>query len=284
MDAEIVVNTDIKQKDSRHALVIAIEHCAFFDQNGDWEPKSSNTASEVLSHGPAISFIKAIQRVNHKLMEKNPNETFLFDVILICNNQIPENQSKIVTSAKHYGLEISRFCFCNDASFTNSMLSNNVKLFLSTNRDDIVKTQERGLPAALLCKQVAQEAVDQLKFLFIGDSLGIPEDLKGEMFNVNQPHSLQITQASLKELVAVIGQMRSKFGQDDSPLRTCLVTLWSPRDVCVRALKTFRDWGMEVEEAYCLAGTPPSAILAQIQPHVLCGDGLYHMRDVAALS
>ncbi|XP_048828683.1 cytosolic 5'-nucleotidase 1B [Brienomyrus brachyistius] len=283
MDADIVVNTDIKQKDSRHALVIAIADCALFDQNGDWEPKSSNTASEVLSHGPAVPLIKAVQRVNHKLMENNPNETLLFDVILVCKNQIPENQSKIVTSAKHYGLEISRFCFCSDASFTNSMLSNNVKLFLSTNRDDIVKAQERGLPAALLCKQVAK-AVDQLKILFIGDSLGIPEDLKGEMFSVNQPQSLKITQASLKELVVAIGEIRSKFGQDDSPLRTCLLTLWSPRDVCVRALKTFRDWGMEVEEAYCLAGTPPSAILTQIQPHVLCGVGLYHMRDVVALS
>ena len=71
-----------------------------------------------------------------------------------------------------------------------------------------------------------------------------------------------------------MGEMRSRFGLVSSPLRAGLVTLWGSRDVCARALRTLRGWGLHVDEAFCLAGAPPSPILRLMQPHVLCVDGL----------
>lgn len=72
-----------------------------------------------------------------------------------------------------------------------------------------------------------------------------------------------------------MGEMRSRFGLVGSPLRAGLVTVWGSRDVCARALRTLRGWGVLVDEAFSLAGAPPSPILRLLQPHVLCVDGLF---------
>lgn len=88
----------------------------------------------------------------------------------------------------------------------------------------------------------------------------------------------------MKEFAVLIGQMRRRFGQKNSPLCTGVLTSWGSRNVCASALKTLREWGLDVDEAFCLAGAPCSPILAVVKPHILWDGGLHNMRDLSAES
>ena len=90
-------------------------------------------------------------------------------------------------------------------------------------------------------------------------------------------------QGCIQEFAVLIGEMRKKFGCEDSPLHTILITVLGSRDVCATALKTLRGWGLDVDEAFCLAGAPRNPILTTIQPHILLDDGLHNMKGVSPL-
>lgn len=42
------------------------------------------------------------------------------------------------------GLEVSRFCFSSQEDFTESLLKNNVQLFLTTDRDEVLRASQNG--------------------------------------------------------------------------------------------------------------------------------------------
>ncbi|XP_066557080.1 cytosolic 5'-nucleotidase 1A [Amia ocellicauda] len=262
----VILNTDVKQKDSNRAIVIAVSSHAVFDLQEDNTEGDKGKENLPLKQGPALPFIKAAQMVNEKLLEKNPEETLLFDVIIVSNNR-PESHPQIINGAKHYGLDISRFCFFNDEDYSEKLQSTNVKLYLSTDQRDVGKVLEKGIPAALLFKQDVQAATDQLRVLFIGDALVSSED------------SESTAKAPVKELAMLIGEMRKKFGRDHSPLCAYLLTVCSNKDVSCRAMKTLRDWGLEIDEAFFLFGGPKRIILGHIQPHILYCQGLLNPKE-----
>ncbi|KAJ8343259.1 hypothetical protein SKAU_G00305880 [Synaphobranchus kaupii] len=288
MDATIVLNTRVKQKDSSMAVVIAVTASSIFDLEEEEGPKTDSTANEnePFKTGAAFPFIKAVQRVNETLLEMNPEETLLFDVMLLSKDGSANSRSRIEDSAVHYGLEIGRFCFCGPEDFIEPLRSNNVKLFLSTDQDDVFKAWERGVPAAQLYRQDDPECTGPLRVLFTGDVLGLTDDtapLLTELgFSEPQVQNIAAVKGAMKEFVTCVGEMRRRFGRDGSPLRIYLMTAWSPRDVCASALKTLRGWGVEVDEAFCLAGAPRGPILAHVRPHVLYDHGLGIPRNVPA--
>lgn len=114
------------------------------------------------------------------------------------------------------GLEIGKFFFCKKEELINTLQSNKVKLFLSTERDDVHEAQHTGrslhehlmshfkiflmhdlkkkkialihiilclhillslgIPAALLYDQADDHVLNQLKVIFSGDVIGFSED------------------------------------------------------------------------------------------------------------
>lgn len=281
----MVRNPDVKQRDAAQAVVVAVSSDAIFDP----EVEQVHGATEPLRKGDAFSFMKAIQVVNERLLTLNSDETLLFDVILLSNDS-EEKHSRIIASAKHYGLDIGRFCFCNKEDSIESLQSNNVKLFLSTDTNDVCKALQKGVPAALLYRQTDPhpQTEDQLKVVFSGDVIGSSEEmlhgLREQGFTETQLQAFKTAKGSVKEFAVLMGEMRRRFGLEGSPLCTGLMTVWSSRDVCASALKTLRGWGLLVDEAFCLAGAPRSPILNLVRPHIVCLDGLYHMEGFTAMS
>ncbi|KAJ8417092.1 hypothetical protein AAFF_G00283190 [Aldrovandia affinis] len=298
MDGKIVLNARVQKKDSSQAVVIAVTSSSIFDLEGwqktvteedkqELQPHSAANENKPFKMGAAFPFIMAVQRVNEKLLEMNPEETLLFDVILLSKNGSPEIRSRVEDSVVHYGLDIGRFYFSGDDDFAEPLRSNNVKLFLSTDADDVCKALERGVPAAQLYQQCVQETAGPLRVLFAGDALGLSDDtehpLREQGFSEAQLQSIAAAKGAMKEFATCMGEMRRRFGRDGSSLLcTCLMMAWSPRDVCVGALKTLRGWGLEVDEAFCLAGAPRSPILAHLQPHILYDHGLQNARNSPA--
>nr|XP_033783775.1 cytosolic 5'-nucleotidase 1A-like [Geotrypetes seraphini] len=298
MEDKVIVNTEVKQKDPKEALVIAVTTRAIFDLEEEHQLFLTKGKEEYTKHqkanedkplmaGTAFGFIRAVQTVNKKLLEKNPEEKSLFDVIVLSNNS-PESGVRIVNSAKHYGLEISRFCFVSDEDSTQYLQSLNVKLFLSADRIDVCNALKRGVSAALIFQQEEVQANNaQLRVVFDGDSVlfsdetdqvfrskGLDEAVKYE----KEKETIPMGQGPILQFAIHLGKIRKKFGQEDSPIRTYLVTARSGRDMGVRAIRTLREWGLAIDEAFFMDGAPKDAILAQVQPHIFFDDGLHNIK------
>lgn len=249
-----IQNTDVRQKDADHAVVVAVTSHAVFEPGAD-------DGDDVYGVGAAFPLLQALQRVNERLLEENPAESLLFDVVLITtDNQQQQQSSRIISSTRHYGLEVSRFCFSGEEDFMESLLKNNVQLFLSTDRNEAQQASQKGVLSALLSQQAAPS--EQLRVMFCGDAV-IRADAG------TTPAMRQAAQS----FSAQLGEMRRRFSVFDSPLSIVLMTSHGGRESCCGALRMLRSRGVSVDEAYCLAGAPRSPILSLLRPHFLLGDG-----------
>ncbi|XP_035859027.1 cytosolic 5'-nucleotidase 1A isoform X1 [Sander lucioperca] len=254
-----IQNTDVKQKDADRAVVVAVTSRAVFESGADGD--------DVYGMGVAFPLLQALQRVNERLLEENPAESLLFDVVLITtDSQQQQQSSRIISSTRHYGLEVSRFCFSSEEDFVESLQKNNVQLFLSTDRNEVPQASQKGVLSALLDRQEAPS--EQLRVMFCGDAVNRPD--AGPM-----PASRQAAQS----FSAQLGEMRQRFGMSDSPLSIVLMTSHGGRESCGGALRTLRSRGVNVDEAYCLAGAPLSPILSVVRPHFLLSDGFSGLED-----
>ncbi|KAK5866860.1 hypothetical protein PBY51_011401 [Eleginops maclovinus] len=250
-----IQNTDVKQKDADRAVVVAVTSRAVFDcgaEDGD----------DVYGVGVAFPLLQALQRVNERLLEENPAESLLFDVVLITtDSQQQQQSSRIISNTRHYGLEISRFCFSSEEDFIESLLTNHVDLFLSTDRSEAAQASHKGVFSALLNRKVASS--EQLRVLFCGDAVIRPDT-----------DSPSASQDAAQSFSAQLGEMRQRFGLLHSPLSIVLVTSRGGRESCGTALRTLRSRGVSVDEAYCLAGAPRSPFLSLLRPHFLLNNDL----------
>ncbi|KAM9351828.1 cytosolic 5'-nucleotidase 1A [Symphorus nematophorus] len=252
-----IQNTDVKQKDADRAVVVAVRSCAVFEAGAD-------DGDEVYGTGMAFPLLQALQKVNERLLEDNPAESLLFDVVLITtDSQQQQQSSRIISSTRHYGLEVSRFCFSSEEDFIESLLKNNVQLFLTTDRNEASQASQRGVLSALVDQQIASCPSEQLRVMFCGDAIIRPD---------TDP-ILESRQAA-QSFSAQLGEMRQRFGVFDSPLSFLLVTSHGGRESCGDALRTLRSHGVSVDEAYCLAGAPRGPILSVLRPHFLLSYGL----------
>ncbi|KAM7003228.1 cytosolic 5'-nucleotidase 1B [Tautogolabrus adspersus] len=244
--ASTIQNTEVKQKNADRAVVVAVTSREVFKDGPD-------DGREILDIDESFLLLKLLHRVNERLEEENPEEPLLFDVILITtDSQRQQQSSRIISSTKHYGLEISRFCFASEDDFAESLQKNNVQLFLTTDRNEASQAAQKGVLSALLDQQVACSPSDQLRVMFCEDA-------------VIQPDSGRAVQS----FTAQMGEMRRRFGMSDSPLSFILVTLHGGKDSCADSLLTLRSSGLSVDEAYCLAGAPRGPIMSVLQPHFM---------------
>ncbi|XP_043083688.1 cytosolic 5'-nucleotidase 1B isoform X1 [Puntigrus tetrazona] len=271
------------EKNRTGPLMIALQYNDLFDLDSI----SASRDTDALPKGRAFAFVKAVQAVNERLVERSRTESLLFEVVLIAKECSEEIKMKIVESAKHHGLEIGKFFFCKKEELMNTLRTNKVKLFLSAEGEDVCEALQSGIPAASLYDGADDDHVlGRLKVIFSGDVIGFSEDSLDSLsdfgFSETQIKTFKAAKICMKEFAVLIGQMRRRFGQENSPLCTCVLTSWGSRNVCASALKTLREWGVDVDEAFCLAGAPCGPILAVVKPHVLWDGGLNNMRDLSA--
>ncbi|XP_059190502.1 cytosolic 5'-nucleotidase 1A [Centropristis striata] len=255
-----VQNTDVKQKDADCAVVVAVTCRAVFECGAD-------DGEDVYGMGVAFPLLQAMQAVNGRLLEENPAESLLFDVILITtDSQHQQQSSRIISSTRHYGLEVGRFCFSSEEDFIESLLKNNVQLFLSTDRNKAHEASQKGVLSALLDQQVAPS--EQLRVMFCGDAVIRPD-----------AESTSASRQAAQSFSAQLGEMRRRFGMLDSPLSIVMVMSLGGRESCGGALQTLRSRGLCVDEAYCLAGAPRSPIVSLLRSHFLVSDGFSGLED-----
>ncbi|XP_017295007.1 cytosolic 5'-nucleotidase 1A [Kryptolebias marmoratus] len=257
-----VQNSDVRQKDVDHAVVVAVTSRALFESDTEEDGDGAYAA------GVAFPLLQALQRVNEQLLQRNPAESLLFDVVLMTTDSQQQQSSRFMSSTRHHGLEVTRFCFSSEEDFIESLLKNNIQLFLTTDENEVLQATQKGVPSVLLDEHSAVCSSEQLRVLFCENAIIRPS-------SDPTPASRQAAQSFSSQL----GKMRQKFGMFDSPLCFTLVTLRGGKDSCCGALKALRSIGVSVDEAYCLAGAPRSPILSLLRPHFLLSDGFSNLDD-----
>ncbi|XP_078405247.1 cytosolic 5'-nucleotidase 1A isoform X1 [Cetorhinus maximus] len=294
---EVIVNTQLKQKDPKEAITIAISARALFDMEEEHELFLSEGVEEFINYqitneavplkeGIVYPFIKAVQMVNNKLLARDPEEKQLFEIMLLSTHSA-DGGVRIINSVNYYGLEISKFCFLNGTDPSKYLHSHNVKLFLSACESSVCNALKKGIPAALMIHQQCQTAENQLKVAFDGDSVLFSDEadvvfreegLDGVIKYEKDLEHVPIGEGPLKEFAMILGEMKKKFNQENDPICTYLVTARSGNDLGIRAIKTLREWGLKIDEAFFMAGAPKGPILAHIQPHIFFDDNAHNIK------
>uniref|UniRef100_A0A8C0FBK1 Cytosolic 5'-nucleotidase 1A n=1 Tax=Bubo bubo TaxID=30461 RepID=A0A8C0FBK1_BUBBB len=286
--------------DPSEALVIAVttraifnleeEHKLYLDKGKEeYTRHQKSNQDKPLQPGTAFAFIQAAQYVNKKILESNPAEKDLFDILVLSNNS-PESGVRIINSTKHYGKgdSIPRgACFPTgrlDEDSTQYLKSHGVKLFLSADRTDVCNALRRGTFSP---PSHVQAPSTPLRVVFDGDAVLFSDEtdqvfreqgLEGAVQYERAMEAVPMGEGPLKAFAMHLGKMRKKFSQEKSPIRTYLVTARSGRDMGIRAIKTLREWGLAIDEAFFMDGAPKGPILAQIQPHIFFDDGLHNIQ------
>ncbi|XP_078270946.1 cytosolic 5'-nucleotidase 1A-like [Rhinoraja longicauda] len=294
---EIIINTDRQQNDSTKAVAIAISARALFDMEEEHELfmtegpeeylKKQITNEDVpLKEGIVFPFIRAIHMVNERLLSLNPEEKQLFQIILLSTHSAGGG-ARIIKSVNYYGLDISKFCFLNGNDPSPYLKSQNVLLFLSGCETSVCNALKRQIPAALMFHQASAISKEQLKVAFDGDSVLFSDEtdvvfrekgLEGVIKYEKDKKHIPMGEGPFKVFAMKLGEMKKRFSPEDDPICTYLVTARSGAEMGARAINTLRDWGLQIDEAFFMAGSPKGPILAQIKPHIFFDDNLGNIR------
>merc|ERR1712212_888614 len=209
-----------------------------------------------LAPGPAFGFVRALENVNLQLLKINEDEKNLFDVVLMSSNHA-QCTVRFLNSIRHHGLNIERICTTAGRPVTGYLQAYSTNLYLSADGEKVKEATEQGIPAATLMPNTISSEMDELRVAFDGDAVLFSDEAD------------------------VIAKMQKKFRDDGGhcPIRTYLVTARSAASAGGRAMKTLRTWGLEIDEAFFMAGAPKGPLLREIKPHIFFDDQVANVQS-----
>ncbi|XP_041823338.1 5'-nucleotidase, cytosolic IAa isoform X1 [Melanotaenia boesemani] len=253
--------------------------------------------NEPFEPGPAFPFVKALEAVNTCLRELYPQSEELFDIVLVTYNHAHVG-IRLINTINHHNLFIERFCMTGGSSPIGYLKAWQTNLYLSADADKVREALAEGIAAATMFMPEKRTEVSesQLRVAFDGDAVLFSDESE----RIFKAHGLDkffeherenedrlLDHGPLKGFLEVLGKLQKKFyakGQRlDCPIRTFLVTARSAASSGIRALKTLRAWGLEIDEALFLAGAPKGPMLEKIRPHIYFDDQMFHVEGAAEM-
>ncbi|RSS61736.1 5'-nucleotidase [Streptomyces sp. WAC07061] len=285
-------------------LVIGIASSALFDltdcdtvfrEQGEdaYRSYQEDHVNDTLTKGVAFPFVRRLLALNDLADPSDP----LVEVIILSRND-PDTGLRVMRSIAAHGLHISRAVFQQGRPSHRFMPALNMSLFLSANGSDVREAVTDGRPAGhvLATQRVDDEADQELRIAFDFDGVladdsseqvfrtaGIEGFRAYEALNVTTPHD----PGPLKDFLAGINriQRREEEERREDPayqprLRVSLVTA---RDAPSheRAVRSLKQWGLRVNDAFFLGGIDKAAVMSALDPHIFFDDQVSHLNGTA---
>uniref|UniRef100_A0A3B3DH26 5'-nucleotidase, cytosolic IAa n=1 Tax=Oryzias melastigma TaxID=30732 RepID=A0A3B3DH26_ORYME len=246
--------------------------------------------------GPAFPFVKALEAVNTRLRELYPQSEELFDIVLVTYNHAHVGIRLINTINHHIHTRRSTGASAQLWLFkaTTTNLTSSILIVHSV----CPVCFGSGIAAATMFmpEKMTTVSESQLRVAFDGDAVLFSDESE----RIFKAHGLDkffeherenedtlLDHGPLKGFLEALAKLQKKFyakGQRlDCPIRTYLVTARSAASSGIRALKTLRAWGLEVDEALFLAGAPKGPMLEKIRPHIFFDDQMFHVEGAAEM-
>ncbi len=275
-------------------LVVAISSRALFDLDEShriYEEQGTQAYCEYqinnedvpLAPGGAFTLVRKLLALNDGATDKTTN----VEIILLSRNST-DTGLRVFNSIQHHGLAISRAVFTSGSSPYRYVGPFGANLFLSTSPEDVRKALENGIAAATILSSKANQNKNenwaQLRIAFDGDAVVFSDEseriykeqgLKAFTDNEQQTAKSPLSDGPFKEFLKALNHLQSQFPEDNSPLRTALVTARSA-PAHERVIRTLRAWGIRIDEAIFLGGMDKGPFLKSFGADIFFDDQQGH--------
>jgi 5'-nucleotidase len=235
--------------------------------------------SKPLRPGDAFALVRKLLALNSDGVRDR------VEVILLSSNTLDAG-ARVMNSVRHSGLDIDRAFFTSGGDRFRIAKAANVTLFLSTNPVEVRKALACGIASATLmpsCINRDRAESSRLCIAFDGDSV-LFDDSAERVSQLEGLAAFTASEQSKAKLPLGAGPFKpvlqelhdiqvSLAGCPDKFLRVALVTA---RGISAydRVLKTFRSWGLRVDEALFCSGLPKGPFLDALDADLFCDDSL----------
>jgi len=283
----------MSETDSSDRLIVAITSRALFDM----------ADSHALFEEAGLEAFHAYQRQREndpiapgiafplvqKLLRLNPPKPApaRVEVILLSRNSA-DTGLRIFNSIEHYGLDIARAAFTSGGPVWPYVRSFGAQLFLSANPESVKSSLDAGFAAATILPSKAPTAAsDQLRIAFDGDAVifgdeservsqeqGVEAFHRHEVERVDQP----LSGGPFRGFLAALHRLQEAFPEENSPIRTALVTARSA-PAHKRVILTLRHWGVRLDEALFLGGRDKGPFLETFGADIFFDDSAHNVES-----
>ncbi|MBH0066181.1 MULTISPECIES: 5'-nucleotidase [Psychrobacter] len=249
--------------------------------------------NDPLDIGAGYPLIKALLNLNHYCNNKIQDietDAPLVEVVIVSKSS-PDTGIQVLNAILADGINISRSAFISGSPVAPYIKDFNVDLFLTTNRDDAQQVADANICACAILDATPVNTyeldTEQLRIAFDGDAVLF--DDSGELLYKQkglrafhdreaQMRDLPIEKGPYAELLIKLSSLQERLpaGLKLSPIKIALVTARNaPADL--RAIKTLREWGVNVDMAFFLGGLEKTAVLRTFAPHIFFDDSIKHI-------
>lgn len=272
-------------------LIVAISSRALFDLDQShqiYEQQGTQAYCQYqienedipLQPGAAYNLVKKLLALNTKFPGKSKVE-----IILLSRNS-SDTGLRIFNSIQHHKLAISRAVFTSGSSPYRYVAPFGANLFLSTSPEDVRKALDAGIAAATILPSNVGENSDkeQLRIAFDGDAVLFSDEseriykeqgLQAFTDNEQQAAKSPLSGGPFKDFLIALNYLQTEFGEDETPIRTALVTARSA-PAHERVIRTLRAWGIRLDEAIFLGGMDKGPFLKSFGADIFFDDQQGH--------
>lgn len=246
--------------------------------------------SEVLAPGPAFPLVQAFLNLNRLQGERRTVE------VIVMSRNTADTSLRIFRSIRHYGLDITRAALVGGAEVTPYLKAFRTDLFLSAHAPDVKQAVDSGLAAGMILTggkhTGADKDIRQIRIAFDGDAVLFSAEservfkqqgLDAFIAHETQKADMPLDKGPFANFLMTLSNLQNAYVDcEQSPIRTALVTSRSA-PAHERAIKTLRNWGVRVDEAFFLGGVPKTDILASFGAHIFFDDQQVHASPASAV-
>lgn len=295
--------------DLTNTLIVAISATALFDLSEsenhllqllkqrpisavkEFRDYMAERENDPLTIGAGYPLIKALLNLNNYPELENSNISSPLVEVVIISKSSPDTGIQVLNAIREHGLNISRSAFISGSPIAPYIADFNVDLFLTTNREDAQQVADSNICACAILDATPVNTytldTEQLRIAFDGDAVLF--DDSGELlykqkglraFHEREARmrDLPIEKGPYAELLIKLSDLQERLPArvDHCPIKIALVTARnSPADL--RAIKTLRQWGVDVDMAFFLGGLEKTAVLKTFAPHIFFDDSIQHI-------
>lgn len=249
---------------------------------------------EPLNIGAGYPLIKALLNLNNYcedcMSKDSVIEMPLVEVVIVSKSS-PDTGIQVLNAIREQGLDISRSAFISGSLVAPYIDDFNVDLFLTTNREDAQQVADADICACAILDATPVNTykldTEQLRIAFDGDAVLFDDSgellykekgLKAFHEREAKMRDLPIEKGPYAELLIKLSKIQERLPAsiNDCPMKIALVTARNaPADL--RAIKTLREWGVDLDMAFFLGGLEKTAVLKTFAPHIFFDDSIKHI-------
>jgi 5'-nucleotidase len=238
---------------------------------------------DILQKGSAFQLVKAFLGLNKLQPEKR-----LVEVIVMSRNS-PNTSLRIFNSIRDYELDITRAALSGGASISPYLKAFKTDLFLSAHQEDVKLAIDNDIAAGMILPGNPHadpySKIQQIRIAFDGDAVLFAAEaeriyqhkgMEAFMENEWEKADIPLQKGPFANFLLTLAHIQTIFTDRElAPIRTALVTSRNA-PAHERAIKTLRNWGVRIDEAFFLGGVSKKDVLSAFGAHIFFDDQRVH--------